>query len=164
MEQLWAPWRMKYIEYTTIKKENGCFICKAIESKNPDECYVVHRTSHTIVLLNAFPYNTGHLLIAPVKHVADLSQLLQDDLCDLAITLTKSIELLKSAFNPDGFNIGMNIGKVAGAGLDTHVHVHLVPRWLGDTNFMPIISNTKVIPEALSDTLTRLKKHLEKLS
>lgn len=152
IDVLWAPWRMKYIEYTKIEKSRGCFICEAVRSSNPEEKLVVHRTESVVVLMNRYPYNTGHLLIAPARHVAEFAQLRDSELFELAAILRDSLEWLRKALSPDGFNIGVNIGRVAGAGLEDHLHIHVVPRWNGDTNFMPIVANTKVIPEALVDT------------
>lgn len=156
MDVLWAPWRMKYIEYAKIDRGSGCFICEAVRSKNPEEKLVVHETEAVIVLMNKYPYNTGHLLIAPTRHVADLAQLKDYELFEIIAALRDSLEWLRKALSPDGFNIGVNIGRVAGAGLEDHLHIHVVPRWNGDTNFMPIIANTKVIPEALADTYSRI--------
>jgi len=156
MDILWAPWRMKYIEYAKIGKSSGCFLCEAVKSNNPEEKLVVHKTDSVIVVMNNYPYNTGHLLIAPTRHVADFTQLSDSELLEMATTLRNSLEWLRKALSPDGFNIGVNIGKVAGAGLEDHLHIHVVPRWAGDTNFMPIVANTKVIPEALADTYRKI--------
>jgi ATP adenylyltransferase len=164
MDVLWAPWRMKYIEYAKVCKDSsGCFICDAVRAENLEEHLVLYRDSFTVLLMNKFPYNTGHLLLAPSRHVADFSQLTREELLSLAELLRKSLALLKLALSPDGFNVGVNLGRVAGAGLETHLHVHIVPRWNGDTNFMPVISNTKVIPEALKDTYRRLMEHVHVL-
>lgn len=159
MEFLWAPWRMKYIEYTKVEKERGCFICKAAESDNLEEHLVIYRDSRVILLMNKFPYNTGHLLLAPRKHVSEFSELSRDELCNLAEAVRLSVELVKRALTPDGLNLGVNLGRAAGAGLEGHLHIHIVPRWIGDTNFMPVIADTKVIPESLNDTFRRLKGH-----
>lgn len=151
---------MKYIEYAKIEKDSECFICKASAASNPDDHLVLFKSSKTIVVMNKYPYNTGHLLVAPIRHAPDFSSLTVDELHDLIDTLRQSIEVLKRALNPDGFNVGVNLGRVAGAGLESHLHVHVVPRWLGDTNFMPVISNTKVIPESIQDTFLKLKSML----
>jgi len=155
---------MKYIEYVRVERGEGCFICEAARASDPEEHLVLHKTSKTIVLMNKYPYNTGHLLLAPVRHVPDFSSLTHDELVELAEILRRSIEMLKQALSPEGFNIGVNLGKVAGAGLESHLHIHVVPRWLGDTNFMPVIANTKVIPEALKDTYNRLKAYASHLA
>lgn len=156
MDVLFAPWRMKYINYAKIEKPQECFICDAAKSSDLKSKLVVHRSESVIVLMNKFPYNTGHLLIAPVRHVADLGELSDEELCELARALRSAISWLKKALSPDGFNVGVNLGRVAGAGLESHVHIHVVPRWSGDTNFMPIIADTKVIPEALEDTYEKI--------
>ncbi|MEM1764239.1 MAG: HIT domain-containing protein [Thermofilaceae archaeon] len=160
MDILWAPWRMKYIEYAKIEKDAECFICKAFTAADPNEHLVLFKTPRTIVVMNKYPYNTGHLLVAPARHVPDFSSLTKDELHELVEVLRESVDILKRALNPDGFNIGVNLGRVAGAGLESHLHVHVVPRWLGDTNFMPVISNTKVIPESLQDTFIKIKKYV----
>ncbi|MEM1508742.1 MAG: HIT domain-containing protein [Thermofilaceae archaeon] len=159
MKFLWAPWRMKYIEYTKVEKEQECFICKAAESDNLEEHLVIHRDCYVILLMNKFPYNTGHLLLAPRRHVAEFLELTRDELYNLAESIKLSVELVKRALTPDGLNLGVNLGRAAGAGLESHLHIHIVPRWIGDTNFMPVIADTKVIPESLNDTFRRLKEH-----
>ncbi|ABL77968.1 histidine triad (HIT) protein [Thermofilum pendens Hrk 5] len=161
MDVLWAPWRMAYIEYAKIERGEGCFICKAVESSELEENLVVYKGEKIIVMLNRYPYNTGHLLVAPTRHVADFSQLSDEELFSLAKAVSLSLELLKKALSPDGFNVGVNLGRVAGAGLESHLHVHVVPRWNGDTNFMPVIADAKVIPEALKDTRRKLLKHVD---
>ncbi len=155
MDVLFAPWRMKYIEYARLERPRGCFICEAARSEKPEDHLVVHKGEHVVVLMNTFPYNTGHLLIAPLRHVVDFAELEKDELLELMVAVRDSIEWLRRALSPDGFNIGVNLGKVAGAG-EPHIHIHVVPRWSGDTNFMPIIANTKVIPEALRDTYLKI--------
>lgn len=156
MDVLFAPWRMKYIEYAKVEKTQECFICDAARSNDLRSKLVVYRNELIIVLMNKFPYNTGHLLIAPVRHVADLDGLSSEELYELMKTLRNAISWLRKALSPDGFNVGINLGRVAGAGLESHVHIHVVPRWNGDTNFMPIIADTKVIPEALEDTYAKI--------
>jgi len=154
---LWAPWRMKYIEYEAVKKDKkGCIFCEAAKAENMEEKLVLHKTQYSIVLMNLFPYNTGHLLVAPLRHVPSTEDLPEEELLDLFNLLNRSLRLLRVVFKPDGFNIGINLGRVAGAGIEDHVHIHIVPRWNGDTNFMPVIYNTKVIPESLKDTYKRL--------
>ncbi len=157
MDILWAPWRMKYIEYTKIEKSKTCFICEAIATKKPEEKLVLYKGRRSILLMNLFPYNTGHLLAAPLRHVSSFNELSKDDLLSLQLLLRSAINLLEKTLNPDGFNIGINLGRTAGAGLEEHLHIHIVPRWNGDTNFMPVIMNTKVIPEALQDTFRKLR-------
>jgi len=153
---LFAPWRMKYVEYVAIEPKRGCFLCEAARSKDDEKNFVLCRTDNALVMLNLFPYNTGHLLIAPYRHVGDVLLLNREECIDLINLLKVSLIVLRKTYSPDGFNIGVNIGSISGAGLEDHVHIHVVPRWKGDTNFMPIIANTKVIPEALEDTYRKL--------
>ena len=154
---------MKYIKYVSIKREKGCFLCKAWNENKDDENLVIHRERRTFIIMNKFPYNTGHLLIAPARHVSLLEDLTNEELIELSKLTRDSIKLLKNCLKPEGFNIGINIGKVSGAGLEEHLHVHVVPRWYGDTNYMPIIANTKVIPEAIYDTFKKLKRCAKKV-
>lgn len=158
MEILWAPWRLQYI---TAEKEKGCFLCRYIKSKKDEKNLILYRGKTAFIILNRFPYNSGHLMIAPVKHIAELNRLSDEEQLELIKLTSLSIDLLKKALRPMGFNIGVNIGKVAGAGLEDHLHFHVVPRWNGDTNFMPTTSNTKVMPQLLKDTYRTLKKFLK---
>lgn len=158
MEILWAPWRLQYI---TAEKEKGCFLCRYIKSKQDEKNLILYRGETAFIILNRFPYNSGHLMIAPMKHIAELSHLSDQEQLELIKLTSLSIDLLKKALKPMGFNIGVNIGKVAGAGLEDHLHFHVVPRWNGDTNFMPTTSNTKVMPQLLKDTYRTLKKFLK---
>ncbi len=157
MKILWAPWRMKYIEEAQ-KGGSECFICKAYRSESPEESLVLYRDENVIILMNKYPYNTGHLLVAPRRHVPSYEELTEEELCALNMAVKKSLRLLREVLKPDGFNIGVNLGRVAGAGLEDHLHIHVVPRWNGDTNFMPVIAETKVLPEALEDTYKKLLK------
>ncbi|NHJ40301.1 MAG: HIT domain-containing protein, partial [Asgard group archaeon] len=138
MKKIWAPWR---IEYILQSKDAECFICKAISdnSKNDKKNLVLYRGKESLVLLNKYPYISGHLMIAPNTHTPELSSILEKVSSEMWNLMVKSIELLKKSISPDGFNIGMNLGKIAGAGLETHIHIPIVPRWVGDTNFMPIL-------------------------
>ena len=154
MEQIWAPWRMQYIQ---VKKPNGCFLCDEPIEDNDEANLILYRGKWNFIIMNNYPYNPGHLLIAPYKHIADLEKLPKQALYEHADLVTKSITVLKNAFNPTGFNVGMNIGSVAGAGTADHIHTHIVPRWQGDTNFMPVIGGLRVIPEAVAETYQKLK-------
>lgn len=156
---LFAPWRMQYIK--SLGKDDGCFLCAAaaISPEKKRELLVLWTTQHSVVLLNRFPYANGHLLIAPRAHKADLEDLADAEHLDLAAQTTAVVRLLKRAVSAQGFNIGINLGKVAGAGLPGHVHQHVVPRWGGDTNFMSVVGETRVVPEALTqlyDELVRI--------
>ncbi len=148
---------MKYVK--EAGKRRNCFICEAAKLENYEEKYVLFKGKKTILLMNLYPYNTGHLLAAPLKHVPSIEDLSDDELAALFKLVSSAIKILRKAFNPDGFNVGVNLGRAAGAGLEEHVHVHIVPRWVGDTNFMPVVAETKVLPEALPDTYRRLRRY-----
>jgi len=154
MEQIWAPWRIEYIQ---MEKPEGCILCEKPGQKNDAVNYILYRGDKNFVIMNSYPYNPGHLMIAPYRHVASLEELADEELHEHFQIVSRSIKLLRRVFNPGGFNIGINMGKVAGAGIDTHVHTHVVPRWQGDTNFMPVISDARVVPEALAETYKKLK-------
>ncbi len=148
-EQLWAPWRLSYIKTTGEKDEGGCFLCRYRDEDRDPNNYVVERGTASIVVLNRFPYNNGHLLVAPLQHKASLDELDDRELLECMQQVRTLTGVLKKVLNADGFNIGLNLGRVAGAGLPGHLHWHIVPRWNGDTNFMSVIADTKVIPQSL---------------
>ena len=154
MEQLWAPWRMEYIQ---MKKPEGCILCDKPKEQNDDANHILYRGKLNFVMMNNYPYNPGHMMIAPYRHISSLDELTDAELHEQAVILKKCIRILKKTFRPEGFNTGTNMGKVAGAGIADHVHTHIVPRWQGDTNFMPVIGNVRVVPEALAETYARLK-------
>jgi len=156
MERLWAPWRMEYIKNNS--KDDGCFLCRAAEADEKDfrKCLVLYRGENALIVMNRFPYNNGHLLAAPLRHAADITDLNGAEKEALLDATAISERLLRKVVSPQGFNIGVNIGAVAGAGLPGHVHVHIVPRWQADTNFMPVTSDVKVIPQALDDLYKQL--------
>jgi ATP adenylyltransferase len=158
MKQLWAPWRFEYI---LGEKAEGCIFCEPWLEKNKDGL-VLFRGNLSTVLLNKYPYNNGHLLIAPKMHKAEIEDLSKEEANDLSERLTHSITVLKKVLKPEGFNIGMNLGKSAGAGIIDHLHWHIIPRWQGDVNFMPLISEVKVLPEHLSKTASKLRPYFEK--
>lgn len=159
MRQLWAPWRSEYVQ---SGKQDECIFCGAPEKK-PEEGLVLFRGSVSTVLLNKFPYNSGHLMVSPLRHVARIEELTPEESIDMFRLIRHSTTVLTKEFNPGGFNIGMNVGKAAGAGIDDHLHMHIVPRWNGDVNFMPVLADTKVMPEHLHSTLTRLLPYFERL-
>ena len=160
MERLWAPWRMEYI---AEEPRPGCLFCRVIEHPDDkDAALVVWRPQGAIVLLNKFPYNPGHAMVAPQAHLAGLEDLDDAQTADLMRALRRTITVLKSSLKPEGFNIGANQGRVAGAGIPDHVHLHVVPRWNGDTNFMPVIANTSVLPAALDEVAAKLRAELAK--
>ncbi len=154
MEQIWAPWRIKYIQ---MEKPEGCILCEKPKENNDALNYILYRGDKNFVIMNSYPYNPGHLMIAPYRHIANLEELTDEELLEHFQIIGRATKLLKQVFNPDGFNIGINIGKVAGAGIAEHIHSHIVPRWQGDTNFMPVLSNVRVVPEALAETYKKLK-------
>jgi len=155
---LWAPWRIEYIRDLS-KEQGGCFICRAWESPDGDrENLVLWRCGLSIVILNRFPYNNGHLLISPIRHIADLEQASDQELLEMTKLVRESQKALSLAIEPHGFNVGMNFGRCAGAGLPGHFHIHVVPRWDGDTNFMDVCSDAKVISQSLTELLDLLKK------
>lgn len=154
--RLWAPWRTEYIRAFPEQKRIGCFICAARRARNKRSHFVLERTREAIVLMNLYPYNPGHLLIAPVLHVADLSELTSTSLAELMTLSKKWVEILRKMMRPDGFNLGINIGESAGAGLPEHIHVHIVPRWVGDTSFMSVVSGTKVVSMSMESVYSLL--------
>lgn len=156
MKLLWAPWRIKYI--LAPKEGEGCFICRGVEAPQEEECLVLYVGEKALAVLNKYPYNPGHLMVAPKRHVASLMELTTEERMELMDLLNTSLEVLRVVMNPGGFNIGVNMGKAAGAGLEDHLHVHVVPRWNGDTNFMPVLADVKVVPEHIEETYKKLKK------
>lgn len=161
MQRLWAPWRSRYIQSFEEEKSpnhQSCFLCDAIQAINEDaKRYVVYRAAYSFVILNLYPYNGGHIMVAPYRHTGNLEDLSRDELHNLCDLLRDAIVILKREFHPEGFNIGANLGKVAGAGLPDHLHFHIVPRWSGDTNFMPILADIKVVSQSLDEVYHRLQ-------
>ncbi len=157
MHRLWAPWRSKYV---TGEKKGKCIFCEKSKEKKDEENYILLRGKTCFVMLNIFPYNNGHLMIAPYRHIPSVEQMTFEEMKELIHLIKRMIKTLKEAMRPEGFNIGANLGKAAGAGIVDHVHFHVVPRWTGDYNFMPLFSETKVIPEALEETYRKLKEKL----
>ncbi|MCK9594678.1 MAG: HIT domain-containing protein [Candidatus Omnitrophica bacterium] len=153
MDKLWAPWRINYVQG---KKKSGCVFCLA---KRPGvkKDFVIFKTRKSIALLNIFPYNNGHLMVAPLRHVRDISLLDNAEVLDLFASLNRAKALLEKVLAPDGYNIGINVSRIAGAGIPGHLHIHIVPRWNGDTNFMPVLNNTKIISQSLEELHKRLK-------
>jgi Diadenosine tetraphosphate (Ap4A) hydrolase and other HIT family hydrolases len=154
MEQLWAPWRIKYIE---MPKEDGCILCQKPREPDDETSLILYRGQSNFVILNTFPYNPGHLMVAPYRHTARLQDLTDDEAREHLDIVRRCLALLEETLKPSGFNVGLNLGKVAGAGIEKHIHTHIVPRWQGDTNFMPVLSDTKVISEELAATYKKLK-------
>lgn len=157
MDRLWAPWRLQYVAAPPPDPDaEDCFLCRGLAQHSDRENQILLRTASSAVVLNRYPYNNGHLLVAPLAHKAQLSELTDAEMLDGQHVLRQMIDLLTRTMRPDGFNIGANLGRVAGAGLPGHLHWHIVPRWNGDTNFMPVLSDVKVISQSLAalyDTL-----------
>lgn len=154
MEHLWAPWRIQYIQKV---KEEGCILCQKAAENNDEPNYILYRGGKNFIIMNTYPYNTAHLMVAPYRHIANLDELTDEERGEHFEIVSRCVLVLRQVFSPDGFNIGMNLGRVAGAGIDKHIHTHVVPRWVGDTNFMPVTADTKVVNEALTETYQKLK-------
>lgn len=159
MKQIWAPWRMAYIEQGS--KEEGCIFCEKLNQNDAREALVLAQTAHSFIMLNKYPYNNGHLLLAPKRHEKDLSRLLSEEYGDLNEALRRSIQIIQEALTPGGINLGMNLGKCAGAGVEDHLHWHVVPRWEGDTNFMPVLGEARVMPQHLLESYDRLSPYFK---
>ena len=151
--QLWAPWRLEYIQQAD--EQEGCVFCRAAGGSD-EEGLVVHRGELAFVLLNKFPYGSGHLMVAPFRHEAEFGDLSADEAVEIHRLASAALGALAETMRPQGFNLGWNLGRIAGAGVVDHVHLHLVPRWAGDTNFMPVLADVKVLPEVLEATRTKL--------
>jgi ATP adenylyltransferase len=157
MKTVWAPWR---IEYITADKEEGCIFCNALADQGD---LTLYKGKITMVMMNKFPYINGHLLVAPKRHISTLDQLEKEEMGDLLQTIEQSVSILKKVMNPDGFNVGLNLGKVAGAGVEEHLHFHIVPRWFGDTNALTVFADVRVIPEHIKSTYSNLKPYFNKI-
>ncbi|HSE98978.1 MAG TPA: HIT domain-containing protein [Blastocatellia bacterium] len=156
MEHIWSPWRYRYI--STGGKDEGCVFCRAQRAED-SESLIVYRARLNFVILNLFPYTSGHLMIVPYDHKADLATTDEATTTEMIELAKRAERALESEYDPDGFNIGLNLGRAAGAGVAEHLHMHVVPRWSGDANFVSIVGETRVLPEELSTTYDRLKKH-----
>ncbi|AAR35079.1 HIT domain-containing protein [Geobacter sulfurreducens] len=153
MERVWAPWRM---EYLVDEKPAGCIFCPGNGQASDRERLILHRTPLSLVMLNRYPYTNGHLMVAPLRHTADMDSLSDAEMLDLFRTVRLCRSILRDAASPNGYNIGINLGKAAGAGVDDHLHIHVVPRWNGDTNFMGVVADLRVVPEGLQAAWDRL--------
>ena len=160
MDKLWAPWRVKYVT-KILAKTKKCVFCQILREKNDHKNYIFLRTKYSFAVLNIYPYNNGHILVMPYRHVNDIDKLSGAELQDMMALLNKAKKLLNKILKPKGYNIGINIGRAAGAGFPGHVHVHIVPRWYGDVNFMPVLANTKIISQSLR-TLWKQLIHAQK--
>ena len=150
-QPLWAPWRLEYVQHAD--ELGRCIFCE------PEEELLVHRGTRALAVLNKFPYSSGHVLIAPLRHVGEFGELDEEEALEVHRLAARSIEALRTEYAPHGFNLGWNLGRVAGAGIEDHLHMHVVPRWSGDTSFMPVLGDVKVLPEALRRTAERLRPH-----
>jgi ATP adenylyltransferase len=159
--RLWAPWRMEYI---LSEKSEECIFCDVKDLGNLKDKYILKLGKTSFVILNIYPYTNGHLMVVPYSHKAELGELTAEENLELQRLLNESIRILKEAINPEGFNLGMNLGKAAGAGVDAHLHWHVVPRWVGDVNFMPVLSDTRVMIQHLDDTYEQLLPFYNKIN
>jgi ATP adenylyltransferase len=159
MKVLWAPWRIQYI---TGDKEEGCIFCRKPKEGNDKKNLILYTGETSFIIMNRYPYSNGHLMAVPYKHTNNLSDLTQEERLELMNLTVKCTDILR-AIRPDGFNIGMNLGRAGGAGIDDHLHYHIVPRWNGDSNFMAVIADVRVMPEYLEETYETLSKHLKSL-
>lgn len=156
MKQLWSPWRMKYIQED--KNSGQCPFCEALSSGDPLAYHLVHHGEKAFVILNRYPYTTGHVLILPLEHVEDLAELDPETRAEMGELINHALGVLREVYHPEGFNVGLNLGEAAGAGLPKHLHWHVVPRWSGDTNYMTAVGEVRVLPEALEDSYQKIKK------
>ena len=154
MERIWAPWRQSYV--TNSRPDNGCIFCPNQAGRDDRERLILTRSDHSLMMLNRYPYSGGHLMVAPFRHTAEMDDLSDAELLDLMQLLRKGRALLRRVANPDGFNLGVNLGRAAGAGVEEHLHMHIVPRWNGDCNFMTVVGDVRVIPEGLTAAYDRL--------
>lgn len=158
LDRLWAAWRSEYVTEADDKNAIECVFCAILAGDLPEqECYVVHRGEHCAVILNAYPYTSGHVLVMPIRHASELEQLEEHEAVELWSLMTRSVVAMKAAYKPEGVNIGANMGRAAGAGIPAHLHLHALPRWTGDTNFMTSVAEVRVMPESLGVSLQRLR-------
>src|ERR1044072_5667016 len=157
MEHIWSPWRYKYI--ASADRQPGCVFCRVRDEQKDEENYVVYRGQLNFVILNLFPYTSGHLMIVPYEHAASFADASEEVTTEMMALAKQAQRALEAEYHPDGFNMGLNLGRAAGAGVADHLHLHVVPRWSGDANFVSIIGETRVLPEDLATTSSRLRKH-----
>jgi ATP adenylyltransferase len=163
MERLWRPWRINYIKDIENIREEGCIFCTKPQQGDDEKSLILHRGKTAFIMLNLFPYNTGHLMVSPYRHQGDIADLTEEERNEMMELAVLSVRVIREAMRPQAFNLGMNIGKTAGAGFHEHVHMHIVPRWEGDTNFMPVVAGAKVMPESVQENYKRLKEALRRL-
>lgn len=160
MERIFAPWRIRYI---LAPKHKGCIFCDFIKENKDKKNLILYRGKTCFIIMNRNPYNPGHVMVAPYKHVPSTEDLSDEELLESFKLVNLAIKAIRESMNPDGFNVGVNIGKVSGAGIEQHLHIHIVPRWIGDTSFMPVLADVQVIPEALEETYDKLKKTIDSI-
>jgi ATP adenylyltransferase len=161
MERLWRPWRITYVTDIESIRGQGCIFCTKPKSGDDRESLILYRGEKSFIMMNLFPYNTGHVMVSPYRHVGRLDELEEPELREIMELTVMAVKAIEEEMEPQGFNLGINLGKVAGAGFDEHVHMHIVPRWQGDTNFMPVLADAKVMPESISDNYDRLRRRIE---
>jgi len=159
LDHIWTPWRMEYIQEK--KDGTGCIFCLACEAEDDENNLVFSRGKHVYMILNRYPYTSGHVMCVPYVHVDRLDALSQAARVEMIEFTNRACEVLQKVYHPDGFNVGLNLGKMAGAGVESHLHMHIVPRWVGDTNFMASLGNTRILPESLPETYIRVKSAWE---
>ncbi|MBK5275125.1 MAG: HIT domain-containing protein [Desulfuromonadales bacterium] len=158
MERIWAPWRLSYVSNSRVDK--NCFFCPDCTGKSDRECLILARSDLSLIMLNRYPYTGGHLMVAPLRHTSELDDLSDAEMLDLMHMLRRAQALLQKVATPDGFNVGINLGRAAGAGLEEHLHIHIVPRWNGDSNFMTVVGDVRVIPDGLMAAYDRFSAAL----
>ncbi len=161
MERMWRPWRMAYLRDIENRRDEACIFCSKPRAGDDAASLILHRGETCFIIMNLYPYNTGHVMVAPYRHVGKLEELEEGEAGEIMRLAALSIRAIRREMQPQGFNLGMNLGKVAGAGFDEHLHLHVVPRWEGDTNFMPVLGECKVMPESVEDNYARLRRGLE---
>ena len=157
MERIWAPWRLEYVKDASKDTDDQCIFCVKPDEGDDEAALIVHRGDRCFVILNKYPYTNGHLMVAPFEHVATIQGLDAETLAEMMSLAQRAISILESKYEPHGFNVGFNQGRVAGAGVEYHIHMHVVPRWGGDTNFMPVLADTRVMPQTLEQTYEGLR-------
>lgn len=163
VKQLWAPWRMTFLKGDATTQK-GCIFCLLLKENQDPQNLILHRTSFSFVILNKYPYNNGHLMVVPLRHTPEIQTLSVEEQLDLSQLTQHCVKALKELYQPEGFNIGMNLGAAGGAGIREHLHNHIVPRWMGDTNFMPVLADVKTMPQHLEESFQQLAPYFRRLS
>jgi ATP adenylyltransferase len=161
VERIWAPWRLEYVKDASKDKESECIFCAVLDAADDEANLVLKRGERCFVILNKYPYTNGHLMVAPYEHTAELQRLDEETLAEMMSLAQAGIAALETSYSPHGYNVGFNQGRVAGAGVEHHIHMHVVPRWGGDTNFMPVLGDTRVMNQTLADSYTTLKESFD---